>query len=73
MLVPCPTCRRPAAVPKGGAEAFPTNFIVQNIIEELGGGTAVDTADSPDRKPTCGSCESYGKPGEAVCQFILNC
>ena len=70
-MLACPSCRKPTVVPGSDADAFPANFILQNIIDELGAGDDASADDVIASKPTCGSCESYGKPGEAVVEIML--
>lgn len=45
----CPLCRKEFQIPRQGLVAFPTNFVLQNLI---------DARDQEGKKPGSGSCEA---------------
>ena len=64
----CPVCRADTTLPKDGVRAFPTNFTLQNIADDIARSGTLDRGSSlgVNEQKSCVSSESDGKPGKSI-------
>ena len=77
-MLRCPSCREEVAVPASGITGFPSNFIVQSIVDEMEDGEAAEEEVAPEVPPRlCDDCKEEGSEGKLhtavfVCLKCLN-
>ena len=74
MTAPCPNCRKPAPLPKGGVSSLPSAFYIQHIFEAR---EALEKVHNPKKAQCdkCGEGEVQGfcrDCGQFICQLCLD-